>query len=67
MPCGVQMLNPVFNAKSTNPDDDVLYSVNQRFAYTNPDNVKKKPVTISNGKQRNNKMTVRLRPRQVHC
>lgn len=63
LPCGVQTLNPAFNAK---PEDDVLYSVNQRFAYTDPRNTKKKNVQISS-KYKNNKMTVRLRPRQVLC
>lgn len=65
LPCGVQTVNPAFNAKS-NPDDDVLYSVNQRFAYTDPRNAKKKSVQIPS-KYKNNKMTVRLRPRQVLC
>lgn len=60
-------LNPAFTVpKKTNPDDDILYAVNQRFAYTDPSSSKKKNVQIPS-KYKNNKMTVRLRPRQVLC
>lgn len=61
-------LNPAFNTPTTktNADDDVLYSVSQRFAYTDPSKAKKKNVQISS-KYKNSKMTVRLRPRQVLC
>lgn len=60
-------MNPAFNTPAkANPDDDVLYSVSQRFAYTDPRNTKKKNVQIPS-KYKNNKMTVRLRPRQVLC
>lgn len=44
----------------------MLYSVSQRFAYTDPRNTKKKNIQIPS-KYKNNKMTVRLRPRQVLC
>ncbi|KAF5295982.1 hypothetical protein FQA39_LY12754 [Lamprigera yunnana] len=68
LPFGVSKLNPVFtvNTKS-NPDDDVLYSVNQRFAYTDPTNLTKPKNVRIPSKYKNNKMTVRLRPRQVLC
>lgn len=68
LPCGVATVNPAFNTPTkTNPDDeDVLYSVSQRYAYTDPRNTKKKNVQIPS-KYKNNKMTVRLRPRQVLC
>lgn len=67
LPCGVATVNPAFNTPSkTSPDDDMLYSVNQRYAYTDPRNTKKKNVQIPT-KYKNNKMTVRLRPRQVLC
>lgn len=67
LPCGVNSLNPAFSTPAkSNPDDDVLYSVSQRFAYTDPRNAKKKNVQISS-KYKNSKMTVRLRPRQVLC
>lgn len=67
LPCGVNSLNPAFNTPTkVNPDDDVLYSVSQRFAYTDPSKAKKKNVQISS-KYKNSKMTVRLRPRQVLC
>lgn len=62
-------LNPALNtpsANKSNNDDDVLYSVSQRFAYTDPSKARKKNVQISN-KYKNSKMTVRLRPRQVLC
>lgn len=67
MPCGIQTLNPAFKV-SVKPklDDDTLYSVNQRYAYTDPNTAKKKNVQIPS-KYKNNKMTVRLRPRQVLC
>lgn len=64
LPCGVPYLNPAFNVPK-NPDDDSLYAVNQRFIYTDP-SVQKKKVQVPN-KYKNNKMTVRLRPRQVLC
>lgn len=66
MPCGVPNINPAFNVPTKNPDDDTLYAVNQRFAYTDPATTKKKNVHISS-KYKNSKMTVRLRPRQVLC
>ncbi|XP_018576492.1 PWWP domain-containing protein 2A [Anoplophora glabripennis] len=66
LPCGVPNVNPAFNVPTKNPDDDTLYSVNQRFAYTDPTNSKKKNVQMPS-KYKNNKMTVRLRPRQVLC
>ncbi|CAH0553270.1 unnamed protein product [Brassicogethes aeneus] len=69
LPCGVPNLNPALNIPSKNPDDDALYAVNQRFAYTDPASAaaaKKKNVQITS-KLKNNKMTVRLRPRQVLC
>lgn len=59
-------INPAFNVPTKNPDDDTLYSVNQRFAYTDPSTAKKKNVQMPS-KYKNNKMTVRLRPRQVLC
>jgi hypothetical protein len=67
LPCGIQTLNPAFKV-SVKPklDDDTLYSVNQRYAYTDPNTAKKKNVQIPS-KYKNNKMTVRLRPRQVLC
>lgn len=61
LPPGVQTLNPALNTK----DDDTLFSVNQRFAYTDQNTAKKRNVHIS--KYKTNKMTVRLRPRQVLC
>ncbi|CAG9773089.1 unnamed protein product [Ceutorhynchus assimilis] len=64
LPCGVPNLNPVFNVPK-NPVEDPLYAVNQRFAYLDP-NVQKKKIQVPN-KYKNNKMTVRLRPRQVLC
>jgi len=64
LPCGVPQLNPAFNVPK-NPDDDPLYAVNQRFSYMDPATQKKK-VQVPN-KYKNNKMTVRLRPRQVLC
>ncbi|KAF2893305.1 hypothetical protein ILUMI_12861 [Ignelater luminosus] len=68
LPHGVTNLHPAFNTTNTkpNPDDDVLYSVNQRFAYMDPNLSKPKNVRIPS-KYKNNKMTVRLRPRQVLC
>ncbi|XP_074029172.1 uncharacterized protein isoform X1 [Leptinotarsa decemlineata] len=66
LPCGVPNINPAFNAPTKNPDDNTLYAVNQRFAYMDPNAPKKKNVQMPN-KYRNNKMTVRLRPRQVLC
>ncbi|XP_015840252.1 PWWP domain-containing protein 2A isoform X2 [Tribolium castaneum] len=67
LPCGIPNLNPAFKV-SVKPkhEDDSLYSVNQRFAYTEPSTAKKKNVQIPS-KYKNNKMTVRLRPRQVLC
>ncbi|KAK4882959.1 hypothetical protein RN001_006278 [Aquatica leii] len=70
LPFGVSKLNPVFTTASnlkTNADDDVLYSVNQRFAYTDPTNLTKPKNVRIPSKYKNNKMTVRLRPRQVLC
>ncbi|XP_066145137.1 PWWP domain-containing protein 2A-like isoform X1 [Euwallacea fornicatus] len=64
LPCGISSLNPAFNIPKK-PDDDPLYSVNQRFAYLDP-NAPKKKVQVPN-KYKNSKMTVRLRPRQVLC
>ncbi|CAG9856609.1 unnamed protein product [Phyllotreta striolata] len=66
LPIGVQTVNPAFSVKSKNPDDDPLYTVNQRFAYMDPNAPKKKNVQMGS-KYKNNKMTVRLRPRQVLC
>ncbi|KAJ8985717.1 hypothetical protein NQ317_014368 [Molorchus minor] len=66
LPCGIPNINPAFNVPTKNPDDDTLYSVNQRFAYTDPSTAKKKNVQMPS-KYKNNKMTVRLRPRQVLC
>ncbi|XP_072386915.1 uncharacterized protein [Diabrotica undecimpunctata] len=66
LPCGVQTINPAFTVKSKKPDDDPLYTVNQRFAYMDPNAPKKKNVQMGS-KFKNNKMTVRLRPRQVLC
>ncbi|XP_017783359.1 PREDICTED: PWWP domain-containing protein 2A-like [Nicrophorus vespilloides] len=71
LPCGVAGLNPAFSVPSKAPAtataaEDPLYSVNQRYAYTDPANVVKKKNVISS-KYKNNKMTVRLRPRQVLC
>ncbi|KAJ8962068.1 hypothetical protein NQ314_005851 [Rhamnusium bicolor] len=66
LPCGVPNINPAFNVPTKNPDDDTLYAVNQRFAYTDPNAAKKKNVQMPS-KYKNNKMTVRLRPRQVLC
>lgn len=72
LPHGIQTLHPAFSKPAgvkSNPDDDILYSVNQRFAYTEPGAAtagKPKNVRIPS-KYKNNKMTVRLRPRQVLC
>ncbi|XP_056643702.1 uncharacterized protein LOC130449739 isoform X2 [Diorhabda sublineata] len=66
LPCGIQTINPAFSVKSKNPDDDPLYTVNQRFAYMDPNAPKKKNVQMGT-KFKSNKMTVRLRPRQVLC
>lgn len=72
LPHGIQALHPAFSKPAgakPNPDDDILYSVNQRFAYTEPGAAtagKPKNVRIPS-KYKNNKMTVRLRPRQVLC
>ncbi|KAJ8941306.1 hypothetical protein NQ318_017846 [Aromia moschata] len=66
LPCGVPNLNPALSMPAKNPDDDTLYAVNQRFAYTDPAAAKKKNVQMPS-KYKNNKMTVRLRPRQVLC
>lgn len=65
LPFGVQTLNPSL-IPPKKPEDDPLYSVSQRFAYTDPNNAKKKNVQFPN-KYKNNRMTVRLRPRQVLC
>lgn len=67
LPCGVANLNPAFNI-TKNPDDDILYSVNQRFAYTAPNAAtKRKNLPYNNRLNKHSKMTVRLRPRQVLC
>lgn len=70
IPCGIPNLNPAFSsiqkASKTNPDEDVLHSVNQRYAYMDPNYSKPKSVRFPS-KYKNNKMTVRLRPRQVLC
>ncbi|CAH1107134.1 unnamed protein product [Psylliodes chrysocephalus] len=66
LPLGVQTINPAFSVKSKKPDDDPLYTVNQRFAYMDPNAPKKKNIQMGS-KYKNNKMTVRLRPRQVLC
>ncbi|XP_060526389.1 PWWP domain-containing protein 2A-like [Cylas formicarius] len=66
LPCGIQSLNPAFTVPSKKPDDDPLYSVNQRFSYMDPNAPKKKNIQMPS-KYKNNKMTVRLRPRQVLC
>ncbi|KAF7266070.1 hypothetical protein GWI33_020583 [Rhynchophorus ferrugineus] len=66
LPCGVPFINPAFNTPSKNPDDDPLYAVSQRFAYSDPNAPKKKSVQVPS-KYKNSKMTVRLRPRQVLC
>ncbi|CAH1119339.1 unnamed protein product [Phaedon cochleariae] len=69
LPCGVPNMNPAFNTPTKNPDDDTLYAVNQRFAYMDPNAPKKKNVQMPSKYKNNkiNKMTVRLRPRQVLC
>ncbi|GJQ86224.1 hypothetical protein Trydic_g8925 [Trypoxylus dichotomus] len=67
LPCGITTLNPALNITKPSADDDTLYSVNQRFAYTEPNaNKNTRNVHIST-KYKTNKMTVRLRPRQVLC
>ncbi|CAH1967981.1 unnamed protein product [Acanthoscelides obtectus] len=66
LPCGVPNLNPAFDIPAKTSKDDPLYSVNQRFAYTEPGAAKKPKVQISS-KYKNTRMTVRLRPRQVLC
>lgn len=48
LPCGVPFINPAFNTPSKNPDDDPLYAVSQRFAYSDPNAPKKKSVQVSN-------------------
>lgn len=65
LPFGVHCLNPSL-IPPKKPEDDPLYSVSQRFAYTDPNNSKKKNVQFPN-KYKTNRMTVRLRPRQVLC
>lgn len=65
LPCGIQTLNPALKAPDKKPPDDPLYAVNQRYAYTDPIQ-KKKNMQMAN-KYKNNKMTVRLRPRKVLC
>ncbi|KAK5649962.1 hypothetical protein RI129_000991 [Pyrocoelia pectoralis] len=69
LPFGVSKLHPAFTTSNskTNADDDILYSVNQRFAYTDPTNLTKPKNVRIPSKYKNNKMTVRLRPRQVLC
>ncbi|KAF5273045.1 hypothetical protein FQR65_LT04787 [Abscondita terminalis] len=70
LPFGVSKLHPAFTTPTnvkTNADDDILYSVNQRFAYTDPTNLTKPKNVRIPSKYKNNKMTVRLRPRQVLC
>ncbi|XP_030755887.1 PWWP domain-containing protein 2A-like isoform X2 [Sitophilus oryzae] len=68
LPCGVPFINPAFKTTTKNPDDDPLYAVSQRFAYNDPNAPKKKSVQVPNKyKNKNSKMTVRLRPRQVLC
>nr|XP_022899860.1 PWWP domain-containing protein 2A-like [Onthophagus taurus] len=64
LPCGVQTLNPALNVPKANSEEDPLYAVNQRFNYTEPGATKKRTHL---SKYKNNKMTVRLRPRQVLC
>ncbi|KAK9872569.1 hypothetical protein WA026_018703 [Henosepilachna vigintioctopunctata] len=67
LPFGIHTLNPALSPpKKLKPEDDPLFSVNQRFAYTDPNNAKKKNVQLPS-KYKNNRMTVRLRPRQVLC
>ncbi|XP_018328378.1 PWWP domain-containing protein 2A-like [Agrilus planipennis] len=65
LPYGVQTLHPAFTTKTNNADDDLLFSVNQRFTYTDPKS-RNKNVRIPS-RFKNNRMTVRLRPRQVLC
>lgn len=69
LPFGVSKLHPAFTTSNTktNADDDILYSVNQRFAYTDTTNLAKPKNVRIPSKYKNNKMTVRLRPRQVLC
>ncbi|XP_044761094.1 uncharacterized protein LOC123318519 isoform X2 [Coccinella septempunctata] len=64
LPFGVQTLNPAL-IPPKKPEDDPLFSVSQRFAYTDPNNAKKN-IQFPN-KYKNNRMTVRLRARQVVC
>ncbi|KAL3278680.1 hypothetical protein HHI36_016217 [Cryptolaemus montrouzieri] len=67
LPFGIQALNPALSPpKKLKPEDDPLYAVNQRFTYTDPNNAKNKKIQLPS-KYKNNRMTVRLRPRQVLC
>lgn len=68
-PCGsVPMTKPPLSPRNlkTESDNDILYSVSQRFTYfqNTPNTLKKIP---SKTKKVRKPMTVRLRPRQVLC
>ncbi|XP_044740416.1 PWWP domain-containing protein 2A-like [Chrysoperla carnea] len=71
LPFGVHKIHPAFTPAEpkTGDNDDKLYSVSQRFNYQEKPNqttLPKRP-TKAQSRVRNQRMTVRLRPRQVLC